>query len=191
MASRQKYEAVWTKGTFVDSFKAQAGLFGDRSGFISHKHIAELIPNRISALILHPDIAVQAKGFEDLFTYLDYNTDSFALRQLIVVYFYDNPALRPHLSLSFTTLIARYGVFLVSRYLAIASLGDCEPPVTNDRLDPFRNSLPSASAPLDSYMDVGSDCGPPASSNVGAHTILPPADPQRYILHLSSRGANI
>src|ERR1700733_1786922 len=57
-----------------------------------------LIPRNIKTHILHPGDTGQIRGFEELFVYLEITPVALELRQLVVTYFAESPALRSHLS---------------------------------------------------------------------------------------------
>ena len=63
-----------------------------------NQEILNLIPARIRKHITHPGDIAQIEGFQELFTHLNEDPGSKALRQLVVSYFAGSPSLREHLS---------------------------------------------------------------------------------------------
>ena len=76
-----------------------AALAEDRQRFLRRDDLLRLIPRRIERYITSIDESSQIWGFDELFEYLDRETNrAHELREGIVNYFTASPDLRGHLS---------------------------------------------------------------------------------------------
>ena len=95
-----RHRTNWADDTFVSSDDAEEALCNDRSSFVVCDDIMTLVPDYITACMIHPDPRAQISGFRELFIYLNKNRSSTRLRQMIEDYFDNSPPLRGHLSQS-------------------------------------------------------------------------------------------
>ena len=91
----------WADDTFISSDEAVTALCSDRFSFVVRGDIMTLVPDYITACMIHPDPRAQISGFRELFIYLNNNKSSMPLRQMIEDYFANSPPLRGNLSQSF------------------------------------------------------------------------------------------
>ena len=94
----------WVDDTFISRGEAEAALCNDRPSFVVRDDIMTLVPDYITACMIHPDPRAQISGFRELFIYLNKNRSSTRLRRMIEDYFDNSPPLRGHLSQSFPVL---------------------------------------------------------------------------------------
>ena len=94
------HRTKWADDTFISSSEAEVALCNDRSSFVVCDDIMTLVPDYITACMIHPDPRAHISGFRELFIYLNKNRCSTRLRQMIEDYFDNSPPLRENLSQS-------------------------------------------------------------------------------------------